>query len=421
MKQFIFLTLFVFSSSFAVAGQAAQEKVIFGPVKYDVKERYGKDNAYTGNFEAYEGLFIIKIENGNLPRERVELIEMKVNGETLMKSDRYNYGFIAGVIRLKKENLLELNLKDVKPSGLKRPPLPPRFVTISVMPYAGRLSEGVYGVHTWEGLQELAALLQKITKTEALALAQAAVNLKNETATRAENMRKLSERKDLSAQPFITAVFTDVSADSDVRAEAAIALGIIGSKESITPLMTGVFDSEEKIRIASGRALSFYKEEDTGELFTKKLEQLDAMRRDAVIKSIGDSGWRPQGSLLKLAESTDAHVSTTAIELLKNNQDPLVADLLLKLYDQPGSRDMKVIIAAMGATRDPRAIERLVVMAKDPEKRAGKEAELGEALADSGNPQFADLIITMIKKTESRQTLNRLREAYKKLTGKEYK
>jgi HEAT repeat protein len=421
MKQVIFLLLFVFSLSFAAAELAAQEKGTFGPMKYDVKERYGKDNLYKENFKSTEGLFVVKIQNGNVPRERVEFIELKINNMTLLKDDRYDYGMIASIVKLQKENSLEVNLKDVVPPGFKRPLLPPRFVTISIVPYAGKLPVGSYAGNDWESITDTSSLLEKIRNQESASLAQSAINLSLDTPARGEAMRKLSDRRDLNAESFIARVFKDVMDKPEVRAEAGIALGILGNKGNISLLMDGVLDPEEIIRTASARALSFYKEEDTRQPLTDALVRLDAMRRGAVIASIVSSGWKPLGTMLTLAESEDAHISTTALELLKNNPDPRVTDLLLALFDKPGSRDIKAIISAMGETKDPRAIERLVAMTKDPGKRAGKEAELGEALANSGNPQFADLITAMIKKSESRQAQNRLREAYRKLTGKDYK
>ena len=109
MKQVIFLLLFVFSCSFAVAEQAVQEKVIFGPMKYDVKERYGKDNLYKENFKSTEGLFVIKLQNGNVPRERVEFIELKINNETLLNNDRYRLRHDRLIVKLQKENSLEIS------------------------------------------------------------------------------------------------------------------------------------------------------------------------------------------------------------------------------------------------------------------------------------------------------------------------
>lgn len=421
MKQVIFLFLFVFSCSIAVAEQAVQEKVIFGPVKYDVKERYGKNNLYKENFKSTEGLFVIKLQNANVPRERVEYIEFKINNETLLNNDRYPYGMIACIIKLEKENSLEISVKDSVPPGFKRPVLPPRSVTISVAPYNGKLPLGSYAGSGWESIKQISDLLEKIKNPQSASLGQTALNLSLDSAKRSEAVRKLSDRKDSSAEPLITEIYSDVMGRSEVRAEAGLALGILGNKASIPLLMNGVLDPDDKIRSASARALSFYQEEDTRQPLTNALEKLDEMRRRAVISAVVSAGWKPVGTLLTLAESEDAHISTTAIELVKNVKDPRVADMLLKLFDQPGSRDMKVIISALGEIGDPRAIERLSVMAKDPKMSAGKEAELGEALAKSGNPQFADLIISMIKKSGSRHTQNRLRDAYYKLTGKEYK
>jgi HEAT repeat protein len=124
---------------------------------------------------------------------------------------------------------------------------------------------------------------------------------------------------------------------------------------------------------------------------------------------------------VKLAESTDHQVANTATKLLGGMQEPRATDLLLKLLDQPGSRDQSVIVSALGDTKDPRAVEPLLKIASDPERRKGKQAELGEALANLGDQRAAGPITDMIKKADSRVSWERLRAAYKKLTGKDYK
>ncbi len=149
--------------------------------------------------------------------------------------------------------------------------------------------------------------------------------------------------------------------------------------------------------------------------------QLDAMRRDEFIKTIVNSGWKPVGTLITLGSSSDPYVAGTAIRMLGNMGDPKATDLLLRLLEQPENNDTRVIITALGETRDNRAIETLTRMAQDPAKRAGKEAELGEALANLGDQRAADVIVEMIKKTPSWPIRNRLARAYKKLTGIEYK
>lgn len=413
--------LWIAAGSIPSAGAADQ--VVFGPAKYDVKERYGKLNQYTGSFTAPEGLYLIKLENGDSLSSRSDWIELVVNGEKVLPDGKYGYLVLGAFVNLQKENKIEIVLKDDKPSGFRRPALPPRFVTVTVSPTPGSMKKmkGVFGVNRWDDLPKYSEVILKIKNPEAQALAMTASGLQNDTALRADAMRKLSDLKDASSQVYLVSVYTDVNCVQDVRGEAALALGILGDKAIIPVLMPGILDPEEKVSIGSARALSYYKEEDTQEQLLKLLEQLDFMRKDAAIKAIVSAGWKPVGTVLKLAESGDPHVANTATKLLGSMQDPRANDLLLKLLAEPGSRDQAVIISALGDAKDQRAVEPLLKIASDPEKRKGKQAELGEALAKLGDQRAAQPIAEMIKKADSRGSWDRLRAAYKKLTGQEFK
>jgi len=409
------------AASISIAG--ATDQAVFGPAKYDVKERYGKANPYSGTFTASEGLYLIKLQNGEKLTERSEWIKFVVNGETVLKDDKYGYRFFGGFLNLHKDNKIEIVLKDDKPSGFRRPALPPRFVTLTVIPVPAALKKmkGMIGLHAWEDLNMQSEAILKIKNAEAQSLAMTAASLQNDTAVRADAMRKLSDQKDSSSQEYLLSVYTDVNCVQDVRGEAALALGTLGDKAVIPVLMPGILDPEEKVSIGSARALSFYREEDTQEHLLKALERLDSMRKDAAINAIVSAGWKPVGTILKLAETGDPHVASTATKLLGGMQDPRATDLLLKLLADPGPRDQNVIISALGTTKDPRATEALLKIANDPEKRKGKQVELGEALANLGDQRAAEPIADMIKKADSRTSWERLRTAYKKLTGKEFK
>ena len=275
-------------------------------------------------------------------------------------------------------------------------------------------------MNAWEDLAKFSEVVLKIKNAEAQVLAMNAASLQNDTAVRADAMRKLSDLKDSTSQEYLLGVYRDVNCVQDVRGEAALALGILGDKAVVPVLMPGILDPEEKVSIGSARALSFFKEEDTQELLLKMLERLDSMRKDAAIDAIVSAGWKPVGTILKLAETSDPHVAGTATKLLGSMQDPRATDLLLKFLAEPGPRDQKVIIAALGSTKDARAVEPLLKIATDPEQRKGKQAELGEALAELGDQRAVEPIVDMIKKAESRTSWDRLRAAYKKLTGKDF-
>jgi hypothetical protein len=73
----------IVAGSMSVSGAADQ--TVFGPVKYDVKERYGKVDRYTETFAASEGLYLIKLQNGEKLQDRSEYIELVVNGDKVLK------------------------------------------------------------------------------------------------------------------------------------------------------------------------------------------------------------------------------------------------------------------------------------------------------------------------------------------------
>ncbi len=413
--------LVMVAGALSLAGAA--EQTIFGPEKYDVKERYGKVNRYTGTFTAGEALYLIKLQNGDKLPGRSDWIELTLNGEKLLNDGKYGYAYFVGFVNLKKENIFEIVLKDDKPSGFRRPALPPRFVALSVHQEIPALKKmnGVFGLNRWDGLHAYSETILKIKNADALSFAMSASNLRNDVSVRSDAMRKLSDLKEHSAQDYLLSIYGDVNCVPDVRGEAALALGILGDKAVIPVLIPGVLDPEDKVRVGSARALSFYNEEDTQAFLMKLLERLDFMRKDAAINAIVSAGWKPVGTIVTLAESNDLQVANTATKLLGGMQDPRATDLLLKLLDQPGSRDQSVIINALGDTKDPRAIEPLLKIASDPDRRKGKQAALGEALASLGDQRAVDPLADMIKKADSRVSWERLRAAYKKLTGKDHK
>jgi HEAT repeat protein len=397
----------------------AAEKDIFGPELFDVKERYGKDNKYTRTFQASEDLYLIKIQNGEQASGRTDSFEFTVNGEKILREDRYGFGFIACFVKLRKENTFEVNVKDDKPSGFRRPPLPPRSVTITVMPALARIGTSSVGLTVWDQLKSMTNAVQKIKTPGGGALAFAAANLQNDLSVRTEAMRKLSDLKDPSALDFFRFMYNSYLDKPEVCGEAALAVGVLQDVSFIPALMHGVFDPEEKIRVPSARALSFYQEADTAKPLSDALTKLDMIRVTAVIRSIAAADWKPVSTLIGLAQGTDVNVSNTAVEILGTTRDPRAVDQLLLFLAAPGKRDVRTIILALGESRDPRVMEPLLVIANDPVKRKGLEGALGAAFADLGDPRGVVPITEMLKTPLTRSEFDRLAEAYKKLREKD--
>ncbi len=412
------LPLILFFTAFA---QAA-EQPIFGPVTYDVKARYGKENRYQETIETAEGFYIIKLQSGELEFQRPDLLSFSVNGETLLKEKQYGYRYVACFVQLKRTNTFELTIKDFTPPPFKRPRLPVRNVVLTIMPATVKLTNVALGLHEWEDVKRYADSLLKIQSPESSTFASAAANLKNDPEARAEAMRKLATRKDPNAGDFILNRFLDYSESPGVRGEAAVAFGILGETAAIPTLMRGMLDPEEKVRMGSARALSLYKEEDTKELLVKMLARMDSTMKAGVARAIVGVGWRPVGALLELAGSPDPVVANPGVEMLIGATDRQTIDAMLAYLESPGSRDVRLIIAVLGESKDSRAPAALSKMASDPAQSRWLEAELGAALAAFGDQKSAELIVAMIKRMDPRyRAYHKLLESYKKLTGTEYK
>lgn len=416
----MFLHLFLFSALLGAVQAGAEDKPVFGPVKYDVKERYGKENRYTEKITAVDGLYLIKVQNGESLAERTDFLEFFVNGEKLLKEDKYEYHFLVCYVKLQKENTFTLVIKDEVPSGFKRPTPAPKNVTISIIPAPVKIGKVVIGVNYWESLGNRTAALLKIKDPAAASLAILVASLQTETAVRVEGMKQLAEHKDQDAGDFLLGIYEDFADKPEVRGEASIGLGMLMDKKNAPTLMNGVLDPEEQIRIGASKALSYYSEEDTRELLKKTLAQLDPIRKDAVVRAIVAAGWKPVSTLVEMAEGTDLNSSNMAVALMGGSNDPRVRDLLLKYLRTPGPRNINTIIRALGECKEVRALEPLMAMAKDPAQRKGKELDLGLAFANIGDPSAIEMIVEMMNKTNRVSVRDGLRDAYKRLTGKEY-
>ena len=406
----------------AVAATGAADQAIHGPVTYEVKERYGKLNEYRGTIAASDSLYLLRLQLGEKPAEMPDYLEFSVNGSTLVPDGQYPYRFIACFVKLQKETTYRLVLRDDAPSGFRRPPITPKNVILEIMlvPPGMTHLQGVFGLMNWDALKDYSGLFAKIRNPAAAALAMEAASLQLTPTARADAMRRLADLKERSAEEYLIRMFGDYRAPIDVRAEAVIAIGLLGDKQRIPLLMNGIIEPDEKISTAAARALSFYPEEDTRAPLTEVLMRLDTIRKPAVIRSIINGGWRPVTTVMSLAETEDAVVFSTAVGLLGEMRDPVATQYLLKLLAEPGKRDVRQIIMALGATKDPRAAEALLALAGDPAKRRGSEAELGEALAGLGEQRAAGPIADMIKQAADPFVQGRLMAAYRTLTGNDY-
>lgn len=393
---------------------------VFGPKKFEVKQRYGKDNLYRETFRTASGPHMIKVRNGTQRSERPDILEMSLNTTQLLGPDhQHGYPLYVCFLSLDRENTIELNLKDSKPPGMRRPLLTEKFVIVSIEPAPTWFPGGLYGLESWERMKDLQTVIQGVKGGDSRSRAVTALDLRQPAALRTEAVRALGAEKDPRSKAYLLFLYRDRYAVPALRGEAAAALGMLRDATLVPQLLDGLFQPVDEVRDGAARALALYPEQETSRQLTRRLERVDPLRKSAIIRSIVKAGWMPLGAIEEMASSPDPHVAAVAIELLGNMKEQRATDRLLFLLQDHKHRNRNDIIRALGETGDARAVEPLLAIAQDPVMRKGLEASLGTALARSGDRRAEPLIQEMADTVESVPDLLTLNEAFRMLTGKD--
>jgi hypothetical protein len=261
-------------------------------------------------------------------------------------------------------------------------------------------------------------ILLKISARESAAMAVTAANIQINEEGRLQALKQLASLRDPEVGQFLARKYLDPGESPVIRSEAAQALGMMRERALIPALFHGLFDPEDALRKSSARALSYFPEEDTRKLFLITLRRIDETMGSAVVRVLTEVGWKPVNTLIELTRSPEAEAANVGIELLIGCREQRAVDLMLLHLDDPGQRDLSLIIAALGSSGDPRAVASLSVMARDTVRRQGHEMELALALASLGDRASAEIVGDLINQVDTRRRgWNKLIDAYKKLVG----
>lgn len=390
---------------------------VFGPERFEVRERHGEDNLYRKTFRTAGGPHVIKVRNGTQRSERPDILEMRMNGAHLFGPGQHDYPLFAYFLSLDTENTIELDLRDHRSSAMRRSRISEKFVIVSIEPAFARFPEGLYGAVSWESMKDLEGAIRKMKDGDARSRAFNALDLRQPVELRREAVRALGAEEDPRSRDYFLFLYRDLFAAPAVRGAAAEALGMLRDASMVPPLLDGLFQPLEEVRAGSARALALYPERETGRQLTRRLERMDPLRKSATIRSIVNAGWRPFGAIEEMSASPDPHAASVAIELLGTMKEQRATDRLLALLREEEGRNRKDIIRALGVAGDARAVEPLLALAHDPVRRKGLEAALGTALAQLGDMRARPVIREMIDIVTDLHDQLTLRQAFLTLTG----
>jgi len=187
--------------------------------------------------------------------------------------------------------------------------------------------------------------------------------------------------------------------DKDMRSSAAKVLGQIGDARAVEPLIAGLKDKDSVVRNASARALGQIGDARAVVPLIAALKDTDSYMRNASARALGQIGdARAVEPLFPLLKDKDSKLSNTAAKALGQIGAPAVEMLIYMLKD----KDWKIRIVAaevLGQIGDPRAVEPLVSGLRDKADKAREAATY--ALGKISDPRAVEPLIAALKDTNS--------------------
>ena len=212
-----------------------------------------------------------------------------------------------------------------------------------------------------------------------------------------------SDEYDRSSVPPYTAVDPAVIAalekavrdeESDVRKDAALALGILNSTASIPVLTAALRDADGGVRGAAATAIGKVGTHQDGKALIPLLSDESAPVRNRVLQAIGVLRVREAGPALRemYEQNRRKELGLRVLACLSRIADPAQADLFQELVQDPDPERRRLAVEALGRISDA---SRLPAFKKDYQREHDEELKLAYsfALTVLGDRAFLDSIV----------------------------
>jgi HEAT repeat protein len=207
---------------------------------------------------------------------------------------------------------------------------------------------------------------------------------------------------DRQAVPPLLAKLDDL--DAIARVTAIEVLGRLGDRQAVPPLLTKLDDPENFIRRTAIEALGRLGDRQAVPPLLTKLDDFDATTRVTAIEALGRLGDRQAvPPLLAKLDDPENYIRVTAIEALGRLGDRQAVPPLLAKLDDPKPQIRWIAIEALGRLGDRQAVPPLLAKLDDPENFIRWIAI--EALGRLGDQQATESLILLVEDRDHRVSL----------------
>jgi len=292
------------------------------------------------------------------------------------------------------------------------------FTFISVSKQIAKMEEA-FTAGSWEDLTQAAATLMEMGKPAVPYLLTAFKDSGKNEVLRKMYAEIIGEIKDGSAVGPLVEVLNNPNETEFIRAEAASTLGKIGVETAFNPLLNTLNDPSEQVRSMAAYGLGYLGSGNAVVPLIGKLTDPSELMRNRVIRALGalpDS--RAVEPLINCLEDPSESVVTQAILSLGALKDSrAIVPLIDILETKTGIRQVSAM-QALGQLGDTRAVDPLISILQGQNEYLMIHA--GLALAKIGDQGAVDPLRTAIERVKDEFVKQKLKEAYKILTGEEY-
>jgi len=291
-------------------------------------------------------------------------------------------------------------------------------VIAGAVPDIVQMEEG-FNSGDWESLCNSAEALKEMGKSATPVLVNTFQDKTKDKIFRKMVAEIVGEIKDSNAvEPLIT-VLNDASDEEYIRAEAAFTLGKIRDERALNSLLSVLNDESEQIRSSAATGLGLLGKSEAVEPLIGKLgdeSELMRIRTIGGLSMLGDP--RAVEPLINLLADESESIASQAILALGILKDVRAVEPLLDIVQNRTGLRLVNAIKALGQIGNPRAVDSLITILEGDDEYLFMNA--GMALAQIGDIRAVDPLAAAIERASSEFARNKLKEAYKVLTGEDY-
>jgi len=211
-------------------------------------------------------------------------------------------------------------------------------------------------------------------------------------------------------KPAVPALLNALShKDKDVQPGSAVALGQIGDKRAVQPLMDVLRDGEQYwfLRSNAAEALGRIGDKRAVSVLIGALKDDNSSVRSAAAEALGKLGdARATTPLFSALNDEDNYVRWRAACALGRIGDERATSLLTNMWSTTGSYEHKDIAAVLGQIGDTSAVELLVRALGDEEEYSSTREVIANALADAGDKRAVPVLIDIWEKDDDRRYIS---------------